>query len=180
MYRVKLHSSRSARSAVVQTLLKALEARDFITEGHGERMQSLAVLLGRKLGVADTTITNLQLLAQFHDIGKVGVPDRILFKEARLSQEEYQEMQRHCEIGQRIALASPEMSSLAELILKHHEWWNGQGYPLGLAGEQIPLECRIIALADAYDAMTNDRPYRPAMLANRGASRNCSLQWYPV
>ncbi|NLT20622.1 MAG: HD domain-containing protein, partial [Syntrophomonadaceae bacterium] len=105
----------------------------------------------------------LQLLAQFHDIGKVGVPDRILFKEDRLTPEEYLEMQRHSEIGQRIALAAPELSSLAGLILKHHEWWNGKGYPLGLAGEDIPLECRILALADAYDAMTNDRPYRKAM-----------------
>ena len=164
MYRIKLHSSRSARSAVVQTLLKALEARDFITEGHGERMQSLAVLLGKELGLLDSTLTTLQLLAQFHDIGNVGVPDRILFKDDKLTSEEYQEMQRHCEIGQRIALASPELSSLSELILKHHEWWDGKGYPLGLEGEQIPLECRILALADAYDAMTNDRPYRPAML----------------
>lgn len=183
MYRIKLQSSRSARSAVVQTLLKALEARDFITEGHGERMQSLAVLLGRELGLADTTITTLQLLAQFHDIGKVGVPDRILFKEGRLTQEEYQEMQRHCEIGQRIALASPELSSLAELILKHHEWWNGKGYPLGLEGEKIPLECRIIALADAYDAMTNDRPYRPAMLVNEAKAEiiRCSgTQFEPM
>lgn len=164
MYRVKLRSSRSARSAVVQTLLKALEARDFITEGHGKRMQRLAVLLGNEIGVLDSTITTLQLLAQFHDIGKVGVPDRILFKEDKLNPEEYLEMQRHCEIGQRIALASPELSSLSELILQHHEWWNGKGYPLGLKGQQIPLECRILALIDAYDAMTNDRPYRPAML----------------
>ena len=163
MNRIKLQSSRSARSAVVYTLLKALEARDFITEGHGERMQALAVLLGRGLGLADSVLTTLQLLAQFHDIGKVGVPDRILFKEDRLTPEEYLEMQRHSEIGQRIALAAPELSSLAGLILKHHEWWNGKGYPLGLAGEDIPLECRILALADAYDAMTNDRPYRKAM-----------------
>lgn len=165
MYRIKLHSSRSARSAVVQTLLKALEARDFITEGHGERMQSLVVLLGKKLSLLDSTLTTLQLLAQFHDIGKVGVPDRILFKENKLTIDEYQEMQRHCEIGQRIALASPELSPLSELILQHHEWWDGNGYPLGLKGNQIPLECRILALADAYDAMTNDRPYRPAMMS---------------
>ena len=163
MNRIKLHRSRSAKSAVVYTLLKALEARDFITEGHGERMQDLVVLLGRGLGLADSVLTTLQLLAQFHDIGKVGVPDRILFKEDKLTPEENLEMQRHSEIGQRIALASPELSPLADLILKHHEWWNGQGYPLGLSGEDIPLECRVLALADAYDAMTNDRPYRKAM-----------------
>lgn len=165
MGQLKLHRSRSARSAVVSTLLKALEERDFITEGHGDRMQELAVLLGKGMGLSHNILTTLRLFAQFHDIGKVGVPDRILFKEGRLTPEEYQEMKRHAEIGQRIAMASPELSSLADLILKHHEWWNGEGYPLGIAGEDIPLECRVLAIADAYDAMTNDRPYRKAMTA---------------
>ncbi|MGE5380019.1 MAG: HD domain-containing phosphohydrolase, partial [Methylocystaceae bacterium] len=163
MYRVKLNRSKSARSAVVQTLMKALEARDYITEGHAERLQELAARMGRRLGLSDNTITSLQLLAQFHDIGKVGVPDRILFKPGLLTEEEYAEMKRHCEIGHRIALASQELSSLAELILKHHEWWDGKGYPSGLKGHDIPLECRILALADAYDAMTSNRPYRQGM-----------------
>ncbi len=163
MYRSKLQRSGSAHSAVVNTLLKALQARDYITKGHGERMRNLVVLLGRELKLPDSTLTNLQLLAQFHDIGKVGIPDRILFKKESLSEEEYREMQRHSEIGQRIALASPELSSLADLILKHHEYWDGSGYPFGLVGEQIPLECRIIALVDAYDTMTHDRPYSKAV-----------------
>ncbi|MEA1960739.1 MAG: PAS domain S-box protein [Bacillota bacterium] len=163
MYRNKLYNSKSAHSAVVQTLLKALEARDFITEGHGERMQRLVVLLGTELGMNETELTTLRLFAHFHDIGKVGVPDRILFKEAALTREEYEEMKRHCEIGKRIALASPELTSIADLILMHHEWWNGNGYPLHLSGERIPMECRILALTDAYDAMTSDRPYRAAM-----------------
>jgi HD-GYP domain-containing protein (c-di-GMP phosphodiesterase class II) len=72
-------------------------------------------------------------------------------------------MQRHCEVGHRIALASPDLMHIADWILKHHEWWDGSGYPLGLRGEEIPLECRILSIADAYDAMTNDRPYRKAM-----------------
>ncbi len=183
MYRIKLHSSRSARSAVVQTLLKALEARDYITEGHGERMTSSAVKLGLALGLPESKLSTLRLLAQFHDVGKVGVPDRILFKEGALSAEEYEEMKCHSEIGQRIALASPELAGLADLILKHHEWWNGEGYPLGLAGDQIPLECRIIALADAYDAMTNDRPYRQAMSpeeAKKEIIRCAGTQFDPV
>ena len=163
MYRSKLQRSSSAHSAVVNTLLKALQARDYITEGHGERMRSLVVLLGRELDLSDSAMTNLQLLAQFHDIGKVGIPDRILFKKEALTEDEYREMQRHSEIGQRIALASPELSPLADLILKHHEWWDGGGYPFGLAGEEIPLECRIIALVDAYDTMTHDRPYSKAV-----------------
>jgi len=80
-----------------------------------------------------------------------------------LDEEERKEMERHCEIGHRIALASPLLAPIADLILKHHEWWNGEGYPLGLKGEEMPLECRILAIADAFDAMTNDRPYRSAL-----------------
>ena len=163
MYREKLHRQQSTRSAVVHTLMLALEARDFITEGHADRLQSLVARLAERLALPERTITDLRLLAQFHDIGKVGVPDSILFKPAKLTPSEQLEMQRHCEIGNRIAQASPDLLPISDWILKHHEWWNGSGYPLGLNGEDIPLECRIISIADAYDAMTNDRPYRKAL-----------------
>ncbi len=163
MYREKLHSGQSARSSIVHTLMKALEARDFITEGHGDRLQSLVEIMGKSLNLTNQRINDLKLLAQFHDIGKVGVPDSILFKQGPLTVEEYAIMKRHSEIGHRIALSAPELMLIADWILKHHEWWNGKGYPLGLSGEAIPLECRILAIADAYDSMTNDRPYRRAM-----------------
>ncbi len=163
MYREKLHRSQSARSAIVETLKKALEARDFMTEGHCDRLQQLVTMLAKSLGLPEKTQTDLRLLAQFHDIGKVGIPDRILHKEGPLDAEEFAEMRRHCEIGHRIAVSSPDLAPIADWILKHHEWWNGQGYPLGLKEEEIPLACRILAIADAYDTMTNDRPYRKAM-----------------
>ena len=163
MYRKKLHSSRSARSAIVQTLTKAIEARDHITEGHAERLQGLAAAMAVVLGLPERSIGDLRLLAQFHDIGKVGIPDKILFKKGRLTKLEYEEMRRHSEIGHRIAQSAPEMLPIAEWILLHHEWWNGEGYPLGLKEENIPLECRILAIADAYDAMTSARPNRKAM-----------------
>ena len=163
MYRQKLYRSQSARSAIVQTLMKALEARDFITEGHAERLQVMLADLGTKLGLSDRNIVDLRLLAQFHDIGKVGLPDRILFKPEPLTPDERKEMQRHSEIGHRIALSSPDLIHISDWILKHHEWWNGAGYPLGLKKEDIPLECRILAVADAYDAMTSHRPYRQAL-----------------
>jgi len=163
MYREKLHRSQSAKSAIVQTLIKTLEARDFITEGHADRLQDLVAGLAIAVGLPERNVTDLRLLAQFHDIGKVGIPDRILFKEGPLTPEETTEMQRHCEIGYRIAQSAPDLAPIADWILKHHEWWNGKGYPLGLKGEEIPLECRILAVADAYDAMTSDRPYRKAM-----------------
>lgn len=163
MYREKLHRSQSARSAIVQTLMRALEARDFITEGHADRLQELVAAVAQALGLPERNIIDLRLLAQFHDIGKVGIPDRILFKPGPLNPDEIVEMKRHCEIGHRIAQSSPDLVPIAGWILTHHEWWNGQGYPLGRREEEIPLECRILSIADAYDAMTSDRPYRRAM-----------------
>jgi len=163
MYRDKLHRGQSARSAIVQTLLKALEARDLITEGHAVRLQDYVTVLAEAVRMPGRDIAELCLLAKFHDIGKVGVPDKILFKPGPLNLDEVAEMRRHSEIGYRIAKSAPDLAPVADWILKHHEWWNGKGYPLGLKGEEIPLECRILAIADAYDAMTSDRPYRKAM-----------------
>jgi diguanylate cyclase (GGDEF)-like protein/PAS domain S-box-containing protein len=163
MYREKLHRSASARSALVKTLTEALHARDFITEGHADRLQQLVERLARAVGIPERLIGDLRLLAQFHDIGKVGIPDNILFKPGRLTESEKKIMRRHSEIGYRIAVASPDFHHIADWILKHHEWWNGGGYPLGIKGEDIPVECRILLIADAFDAMTQDRPYRKAM-----------------
>jgi len=160
MYKKKLFRSRSTRSAAVNALLKIMETRDFYSEGHGERILELVAAMARKLNLSEAQTADLMLFAQFHDIGKVGIPDRILFKKGKLTPEECEEMKRHSEIGYRIALSSPDLAPIADFILKHHEWWNGEGYPLRLKGEDIPLECRILAIADAYDAMTNDRPYR--------------------
>lgn len=163
MYRQKLNHIHSFRNNMVQGMMKTLEARDFITEGHAERMRELITQLGIFVGVPQNLLTNLQLLAQFHDIGKVGISDKILFKPGLLTDTEKAEMQRHSEIGYRIAQAIPDLSSISDLILKHHEYWDGTGYPLRIKGEDIPLECRMLAIVDAFDAMTNDRPYRKAM-----------------
>jgi len=163
MYREKLHHVKSSRSAVVQTLGKALEARDFITEGHTERIQSLVVYLAEAVGSKRDRLADLRLFAKFHDIGKIGISDSILFKKGPLTHEERRQMKLHSQIGSSIAMSSPDLRPIAEWILKHHEWWNGKGYPLGIKKEKIPLECRMLAIADAYDAMTNDRPYRKAM-----------------
>jgi len=122
MYREKLHHKESARSAVVQALTRALAARDFITEGHAERLQRLVAGMAAAIGIPEHKIANLRLLAQFHDIGKVGVSDRLLFKPGPLTPEERHEIEQHCSIGYRIALAAPDLAPIADWILKHHEW----------------------------------------------------------
>ncbi|MBP2641526.1 MAG: diguanylate cyclase with sensor [Firmicutes bacterium] len=168
MYRQKLARENSTRHVLIQGMMEMLKVRDFLTEGHSQRLQQRITLLAKKIGLHDTQITDLTLLAQFHDVGKVGVSDAILFKKGGLTPEEKSEMQRHSEIGFRIAQSVPELIPISDLILKHHEWWDGTGYPLGLQGGDIPVEDRILAIADAYDAMTNDRPYRKAMSADEG------------
>lgn len=173
MYRKKLLHSDSVRSSIVRTLSGALAARDFITEGHGERMEVLAACIAGEIGLSEAKINDIQLLAQFHDIGKVGIPDSILFKPGRLDSGEMEIMRKHSEIGHRIASSVPELAHIAHLVLLHHERWDGNGYPTGLKGIEIPLECRIIAIADAYDAMTCDRPYRQAMPVEDALEEMC-------
>ena len=163
MYREKLNRSRSSRSQLIESLLAALSERDVETEEHSRRMASHALAMGRHLGLSSDMLNNLELLTRVHDIGKVGIPDAILRKEGPLTESEWQVMRQHPERGYRIAESSPDLSGVSDLILKHHERWDGSGYMLGLRGVEIPVECRIMAIVDAYDAMTNDRPYRKAM-----------------
>ncbi|MDR3561200.1 MAG: diguanylate cyclase [Negativicutes bacterium] len=163
MYRQKMHQSQSVRGSIVQTMMKALEEKDDITEGHAERLGNLMEIMGQKLGLPQGEVADLRLFAKFHDIGKVGIPDDILKKPGKLTEEEMTVMRRHCEIGFRIAKSSPDLAPIADWILKHQEHWSGNGYPLGISGEEIPIQCRILGIVDAYDAMTRDRPYRKAM-----------------
>ncbi|MDF9409108.1 PAS domain S-box protein [Pelotomaculum isophthalicicum JI] len=131
MYREKLSHNQSTRSIIVKTLSKTLEVRDFTTEGHAERMQKLVVRLATACGLPDYRLNDISLFALFHDLGKIGVPDRILFKPSSLTENEYLEMIKHCEIGYSIANSVPDLIPIADWILKHHEWINGGGYPLG-------------------------------------------------
>ena len=162
MYRVKLHRKSSIRHEIIQALRKMLEVRDYITDGHADRMEKLVVRLAERMGMRAEVLPDLRLFAQFHDIGKVGVSDSILFKPGSLTHEEMEAMRRHTEIGYHIALSSLDLVPIADWILKHHERWDGKGYPIGLKHEEIPLECRILAVVDSFDAMTNDRPYSKA------------------
>jgi HD-GYP domain-containing protein (c-di-GMP phosphodiesterase class II) len=123
-------------------------------------------MIANRMNLSHDERRNLILLTKVHDLGKVGIPDKILFKPSKLSEEEYEKMKEHVQIGQNIASRSKELFYIANLILHHHEFWNGNGYYEGLKGEQIPLECRIFSIMDAYDAMTNTRPYRKGINKN--------------
>jgi len=147
----------------LEHILSVLEERDYLADGHAQRLSELCCKVGGKIGLSDEQIKKLELLAQVHDLGYLGVPKEIISKEGLLSQEEWEIISQHPEKGYSLAQCQPELSGIAELILKHHERMDGKGYPLGIKGEKIPVECRILAIADAFDAMISDRPYRKAM-----------------
>ncbi len=160
MYKHKLLERKSMHSSIIASIKATMLEKSQETEEHAERLVSLSKLLGRSLSLSESEMNDLELLSTLHDIGKMSVGDVILLKPGKLNDQEWAEMKKHPEVGFRIAQASPELVSISEYILCHHERWNGEGYPQGLSGENIPLLSRILAIVDAYDAMTQDRPYR--------------------
>lgn len=159
----KLLDDNSAHSEILSTLVKALEECDTDTKQHVQRTREMGARLGRKIGLSDIQLSNLSLLCLLHDIGKIGIPLEILNKPGKLTDEEWVIMRSHTEKGYQIAQSSKELGIIADMVRHHHERWDGKGYPDGLAGEKIPLLSRMIAVIDSYDAMVNDRIYRPAM-----------------
>ncbi|NLK73005.1 MAG: PAS domain S-box protein [Clostridiales bacterium] len=163
MYRQKLLESKSFRSSVIASLKKTLSERSNETEEHAERIAKVSAEIGKLIGLNESEIADLKLLSMLHDIGKIAVNDSILMKPGPLTEEEWKEMKKHSEIGYRIAQATPELSQYADYILSHHERWDGNGYPQKLKENEIPLLSRIVAIADAYDVMTNERAYSKAV-----------------
>lgn len=176
MYRNKLTNKNSPHSSLIFSLEKALEERNFETVEHVRRMRDGVMSLGKELNLEESTNNDLRLLSTLHDIGKIGISDNIILKQGELNHEERKAVERHSEIGFRIAKTSNELSTIAKPILHHHEWWNGQGYPHRLKDKRIPFNSRIISIVDSYDAMTNDRPYRKAMSKDKAIIelRRCS------
>ncbi|MHC1683916.1 MAG: HD domain-containing phosphohydrolase [Clostridiaceae bacterium] len=162
MYRNKLMEDASVRSAAISSLLKTLDEKHSETEEHTMRIRNLSAKLGGKLGLSQAKLDELELLASLHDIGKIGIPEHILMKPSKLTEEEWVIMKTHTEIGYRIAKSTPELSHIANEILAHHEKYDGTGYPNGLKGDQIPLLARIINIVDSFDVMTNKRVYKSA------------------
>lgn len=159
----KLMNGSSKKSSLMDSLTQTLTESDYETEEHVERTKEMAIRLGRALNLTDSDLGKLALLAVLHDIGKIAIPHTILLKPGKLTPEEWEIMKSHTEKGYRIASASPELDSIAEYILHHHERWDGNGYPGGLKGKDIPLLSRIITVVDSHDVMVHDRPYHKAM-----------------
>ena len=144
-------------------LRHTVEAKDPYTRGHSDRVSAYSVLIGEKLGLNDTDIHTLKVGGLFHDIGKIGIPDSILLKEAKLDDEEYSQIKNHPSIGAHILGDVSMFENIIQMVLHHHERFDGRGYPKKLAGEDIPLFARIAAVADTFDAMTSRRSYREAL-----------------
>ncbi len=160
MYKNKLVESKTLKSAIISSLKRTLQERTHDLGEHSERLKDLSLKLGKRLGFTPVQMDDLELLALLHDIGKISVPEMILNKETPLTEEEWDIIKQHPEIGYRIASTTPELSNIAEYILCHHEWMDGNGYPQGLQGESIPLISRTLSVVDAYEAMISDRQYR--------------------
>ena len=173
-----------ANVEVVYRLAKAAEYRDDQTGEHINRVADLTHRLALKLGMDESEAELIRLAAPLHDVGKIALADSILLKPGKLTAEEREEMQHHTEIGARIlSNGKSELLQLAEIIaLTHHERWDGGGYPRGLSGEEIPLVGRILAVADVYDALTNERPYKKAWPVDEAIAeieRNAGHQFDP-
>ncbi len=182
MYRHKLLQGKSYRNAVISTLKTTFFEKSMETEEHAERLKEISLKIAKGLGLSAKQMDELELLALLHDIGKVAIKESILLKPGPLTEKEWEEMKKHPEIGYRIAQNAPELASIAEYILCHHERWDGRGYPREIKGEEIPQLSRILAVADAFDAMTNDRTYRKAMSREEAIAeikRNAGTQFDP-
>jgi putative nucleotidyltransferase with HDIG domain len=168
--------------ATVRVLAAAIDARDTYTLGHSTRVAQLSVELGQDIGLRQEELEELEIACLFHDVGKIKIPDAILLKKGKLDALEQREMIRHTEYGTEILSKASSLFKYIPAVRHHHEWYDGTGYPDGLSGDKIPLAAAIISLADVYDAMTSDRPYRDALTEEDARRKIIGLagkQFYP-
>jgi len=182
MNKRKLLERNSYHNAILSSIMATMYENSHETEEHAQRLALLCKMIGEKLQFTQKRMDELQLFSMLHDLGKIGIDDGILNKPGALTADEWAVMRTHPEIGYRIAMSSPELVTIAEYILTHHERWDGKGYPQGLKGEEIPLLSRILGVSDAYDAMTQNRVYRTAIskeAAIEEIAKNAGTQFDP-
>ncbi|HWT04133.1 MAG TPA: HD-GYP domain-containing protein, partial [Xanthomonadales bacterium] len=159
----RYESPNRATNGVIEGVLAMLKARDEATCAHSQATGAWCRRLSEAMGLSATTTDVVVKAGVLHDIGKIATPDAILFKEGPLDDGEWAVMQKHAEFGAEILAELPALAPFAPIVRAHHERWDGRGYPVGLKGEQIPFEARVVAVADAFHAMISNRPYRPAI-----------------
>jgi putative two-component system response regulator len=171
--RDRTHELSRSRAETLHSLALAAEYRDYETAEHTERVGEGAALLAAQLGLPASFVELIHQAAPLHDVGKIGIPDQILLKPAALTPEEFDVMKEHTILGSRLLARSdsPVLQLGERIALAHHERWDGMGYPAGLAGEAIPIAARIVAVVDAFDAITHDRPYRSACSIDEGIAQ---------
>lgn len=169
MYQKKLFERPSMRSKTVHAIMNTLHEKNPREEKHSQRVSDLCVQIAQAMEFSDRGVNEMKSIGLLHDIGKISIDEGILNKPGKLSEAEYLEIKRHPEIGYRILSAVNDMQDTADYVLSHHERWDGTGYPQGLQGEEIPLQSRIITIADAYDAMVGQRSYRPSRSSEEAA-----------
>jgi HD-GYP domain-containing protein (c-di-GMP phosphodiesterase class II) len=177
-----LQERESLFLGITKALINAIDAKDTYTCGHSDRVAHIGRRIALQMQLPPQDCERIYLAGLLHDIGKIGVPDDVLLKPGKLSDEEFAFIKKHPEIGYGILKHVPQLAYVFDGVLHHHESYDGKGYPARLAGEQIPLIGRILAVADAYDAMTSNRPYRPGMTTERAEeilSRGAGQQWDP-
>jgi len=182
MYRRKLFESQSMRGATVNSIIRTLFKNSIVEEMHSARVSELSAKIGQAMGLNEESIEELKTLGMFHDIGKIAVSEQILNKTETLNHDERLEIRRHAEIGFHILSSVTGMAEVAEYVLAHHEKWDGTGYPRGLKGEQIPLQARIASVANAYDYILTNRPYKKAYTKEQAVEeivKNSGTQFDP-
>lgn len=155
-----LRNTENSYGAMLKALIQALEARDSETHGHSERVVTFSLRLAHEIGLVEKEMRDLELGSLLHDIGKIGVPDAILRKPAKLTEFEWEKMKLHPQLGAKILRNIPFLKGASRIVAEHHERWDGTGYPNQIRGEEISLIARIFSVADAFDAMISDRVYR--------------------
>lgn len=183
MYKRKLSESPSMISSTIKIIISTLHEKNKRERLHSERVGEICEAIGREMGFDQEELSELKLIGLMHDIGKIGIDEKILNKDGKLTPEEYEEIKKHPEIGYRILSSANQMSDIAEYTLAHHERWDGKGYPNGISEKEIPLVSRIIAVADAYDAMTSERTYRNPLSEEAAVEelrKNAGTQFDPI
>ncbi|NLN45028.1 MAG: PAS domain S-box protein [Clostridiaceae bacterium] len=170
MYRRKLSERSSMKSKTVEVIMSTLFAKSHRESLHSQRVSGICRAIASRMGLSKDDVSQIATAGLVHDIGKIGIDERILNSTGKLAPAEWEEIKKHSETGWRILSSIDEFSELAEFVYEHHERWNGSGYPRALRGEEIALEARIIAVADAYDAMTRDRTYRETVTREEAAA----------